>query len=106
MASTPEEVAAVKDLLSSMGEDVSTVNAANALIRLLAHGRRLKTRHNASEGVVSLSADDYAEAVQPDLLAEARRVLHINERPALALADELSGGRWVTVHGKHVYIKD
>jgi hypothetical protein len=47
-----------------------------------------------------------ADGVQPSVLAEARRILNIKEPAPLALAEELTGGRWVTINGAHVYIKD
>lgn len=57
MTCTPDELRAVKDHLTLMGEDASEVTPSDAVTRLILHGSKLRARHDTASAVMSLSAD-------------------------------------------------
>lgn len=88
---TPEETAAAKDHLASMGEDTSDVKPENAMDKMIQHGKKMKMKHEMLGKAMMLSADADPEAAIKSILSDRDKLKADLDAAEKAKAVALSG---------------
>lgn len=77
---TPEEMAAAKEHLATMGADTSDLKPENAMAKVMDHSKMMHAKHQAAKAAMALSADAEIEPAIVKLKADLATV--IGERDA------------------------